>query len=81
MNITIKITPAESSFPCSDVPTQIYEITQGIPTDKIMPQKTKRFVINLETENNGNSEQIIPIAVLAESMKSYPVTAIHMTAL
>lgn len=47
----------------------------------IVPQKTNKFVINLVTENKGKSEQTIPIAVLAESMKSYPVTAIQIIVL
>ena len=45
------------------------------------PQKTRRFVINLEIENKGKSLQMIPMAVLAESMKSSPVTAMQITVL
>jgi hypothetical protein len=51
---------------------------EGIPTESITPQKTNKFVINLDTENNGKSEQRIPMVVLAESIKFYPVTAIHI---
>ncbi len=41
----------------------------GIPTANIVPQKTSKFVIIRETENKGKSEQMIPIVVLAESIK------------
>lgn len=47
----------------------------------MVPQNTNKFVINLETENNGKSEHTIPIAVLAELIKSYPVTAIQIIVL
>ncbi len=50
----------------------------GIPTANIVPQKTNKLVIIRETENNGKSEQIIPIVVLAELIKLYPVTAIQI---
>jgi hypothetical protein len=52
---------------------------EGIPTESITPQKTNKFVISLDTENNGKSEQRIPIVDFAESIKFYPVTAIHIT--
>ncbi len=47
----------------------------------ITPQNTSKFVMSLLIENNGKSLQMIPMAVFAESMKSYPVTAIQMMVL
>lgn len=48
----------------------MYPMTVGMPTDKIMPQKTRRLVMIREIENRGKSEQMMPIAVLAALKKS-----------
>lgn len=66
----ISITPAISPSDPLLLLTQRYPITLGIPTERIIPQNTRRLLISLETVNKGKSEQIIPIAVLAASMKS-----------
>ena len=47
----------------------------------MIPQNTSKLVISLETENNGKSLHMMPIAVLAESIKSSPVTAMQIIAL
>jgi hypothetical protein len=52
-----------------------------MPTEMMTPQKTKRLLIRRVTENKGMSLQTMPMAVLAESMKSYPVTAMQMIVL
>lgn len=56
-------------------------MTHGIPTEMIIPQNARRLLISLVTEKSGKSLHTIPIAVLAESMKSYPVTAMQMIVL
>lgn len=53
----------------------------GIPTIMISLPMTIKPVINLVMENKGKSEHTKPMAVFAESIKSYPVTAIQITVL